>query len=153
MVRVGDVRSHGRWPEYLTTAADQGVAAIVGVAFELDGEAKAGLNVYCDRAHDFDPGTIEAIQHEEALASKGLRLAVRLAGHRDTEADLQAAMASRTTIDLAVGMVMGQNRCPREDAIEILKAVSSHRNMKLRQVAADLVATAGKGPATTYFNR
>lgn len=78
---------------------------------------------------------------------------MRLASHRDTEADLQAAMASRTTIDLAVGMVMGQNRCPREEAFESLKAVSRQRNMKLRQAAADLVATAGKGPATTYFNR
>lgn len=30
VVRAGDVRSDGRWPEYLTTAADQGVAAVVG---------------------------------------------------------------------------------------------------------------------------
>lgn len=31
-------------------------------------------------------------------------------------------------------------------------AVSSHRNTKLRDVAAELVATVGTGPATTHFD-
>ncbi|ALU39680.1 hypothetical protein AS188_07860 [Kocuria flava] len=80
-----------------------------------------------------------------------MRLAVRLARHHDTEADLQAAMASRTTIDLAVGIVMGQNRCTQEKTFEILRAASSHRNVKLRELVADLVAQVGKGPASTHF--
>ena len=103
VVRMGDVRSDGRWSDYLTAATGQGVAAVLGVAFELDGQAKAGLNIYSRRAHDFGTDTIETIQHEVVLASKGLRLAVRLGRHREAEADLQAAMASSTTIDLAVG--------------------------------------------------
>jgi AmiR/NasT family two-component response regulator len=61
-------------------------------------------------------------------------------------------MASRTTIDLAVGIVMGRNRCTQEQAFEILRAASSHRNVKLRDLAAELVATVGKGPATTHFD-
>lgn len=35
---------------------------------------------------------------------------MRLAPHRDAEADLAAAMASRTTIVVAVGIIMGQSR-------------------------------------------
>ena len=46
---------------------------------------------------------------------------------------------------------MGQNRCTQERAVEILRAASSHRNVKLRELAAELVATVSRGPATTHF--
>ncbi|GAA1760789.1 GAF and ANTAR domain-containing protein [Kocuria aegyptia] len=152
VVRVGDVATDTRWPGYCTTAAGQGVVSIIGVPFELGEEAQAGLNVYSARAHDFDPAAVAALRHEVAVASGALRLAVRLARHRETESDLAAAMASRTTIDLAVGIIMGQNRCSQERAFEILRAASSHRNRKLRDVAADLVTTVGAGPAITHFD-
>ena len=150
VVRVADVRAGPRWADYLTIAATQGVRSVLGTPFELDGEAKAGLNVYSTRTEDFDQPTIESVHHEVVLASHALRLAVRLARHRDTAADLAAAMTSRTTIDVAVGIIMGQSRCTQEKAFEILRAASSHRNTKLRDLAAELVATVGKGPATTH---
>jgi GAF domain-containing protein len=153
VVRVGDVAADGRWPAYLAVAADQGVHSILGVPFALGEDANAGLNVYSDRAHHFDPDTIASIELQVALASKGLRLAVRLARHREAEADLTAAMTSRTIIDLAVGIVMAQNRCPQQEAFEILKAASNHRNIKLRQIAADLVGTVSRGPSSTHFER
>ena len=135
-----------------TAAAEAGVLSALGVPFELKGEAAAGLNVYADRPYAYDQATLEVVQRQVAAVSSTLRLAVRLARHHYTEADLKAAMASRTTIDLAVGIIMGQNRCPQEKAFEILRAASSHRNIKLRDLAADLVATVGKGPASTHFD-
>jgi hypothetical protein len=51
----------------------------------------------------------------------------------------------------AVGIVMGRNRCSPQQAFEILKSASCHRHGTLREVAADLVATAGRTPATTHF--
>lgn len=153
LVHIPDVRASPVWPAYNAAAARVGIRSVLGVPFELAGEATAGFNVYSGRPDRFDAGTIGTIEHEVLLASQALRLAVRLARHRDTEADLDAAMRSRTTIDLAVGIVMGQNRCSQEEAFEILAAASSHRNVKLRDLAAELVATVGKGPATTHFER
>ncbi|MEX5258426.1 GAF and ANTAR domain-containing protein [Kocuria arenosa] len=152
VVHVPDTRTDPRWPAYGQTAAANGILSALGVPFHLAGEAEAGLNVYADRPDKYDAATIEVIERQVAEASTILRMAVRLAGHRDTEADLQAAMASRTTIDLAVGIIMGQNRCTQEKAFEILRAASSHRNVKLRELAADLVAQVGRGPATTHFD-
>ncbi|MEX5258435.1 GAF and ANTAR domain-containing protein [Kocuria arenosa] len=151
VVHVPDTRTDPRWPAYGKAAAANGILSALGVPFELGGEADAGLNVYANQPDKYDEATIEVIQRQVAQASTILRLAVRLARHRDTEADLQAAMASRTTIDLAVGIVMGQNRCTQDKAFDILRAASSHRNIKLRKLAAELVATVGKGPATTHF--
>jgi GAF domain-containing protein len=152
LVYVRDTRTDPRWPAYGKAAAEAGILSALGVPMELGGEAAAGLDVYADTPNAYDQAILEAIQRQVAEASTILRLAVRLARHRDTEADLRAAMASRTTIDLAVGIVMGQNRCTQEKAFEILRAASSHRNIKLRDVAADLVATVGKGPASTHFD-
>ena len=45
---------------------------------------------------------------------------------------------------------MGQNRCTADDAFEVLRAISQNRNVKLRDVAADLVtAVSGQPPAAT----
>ncbi|MHC5560668.1 ANTAR domain-containing protein [Kocuria sp. U4B] len=151
VVYVADTRTDPRWPAYGKAAAEAGILSALGVPFELGGEAEAGLDVYADTTDKHDAATIKVIQAQVAQASTVLRLAVRLARHRDTEADLQAAMASRTTIDLAVGIIMGQNRCTQQKAVEILRAASSHRNVKLRDLAAELVARVGKGPAATHF--
>ncbi|MEX5305893.1 GAF and ANTAR domain-containing protein [Kocuria sp. CPCC 205258] len=152
LVYVRDTRTDPRWPAYGQAAAEAGILSALGVPMELGGEAAAGLDVYADTPNAYDQAILEVIRRQVVEVSTILRLAVRLARHRDTEADLQAAMASRTTIDLAVGIVMGQNRCTQEKAFEILRAASSHRNIKLRDVAADLVATVGKGPASTHFD-
>ena len=152
LVHVADIRTDPRWPAYGAAAAEAGILSALGVPFELAGEAAAGLDVYADHPEAFDEAVLEVIQGQVAAASTTLRLAVRMARHRDTETDLKTAMASRTTIDLAVGIITGQNRCTQERAVEILGAASNHRNVKLRDLAADLVATVGKGPASTHFD-
>lgn len=151
LVHVPDTRTDPRWPDYGRAAAAAGILSALGVPLDIDGEAVAGLNVYAAQPHTFDAATIEVVTRRVASVSASLCLAVRLARHRDTEADLTAAMASRTTIDLAVGVIMGQNRCTQEEAVQILRAASSHRNIKLRELAADLVATVSKGSITTHF--
>ncbi|WP_422114969.1 ANTAR domain-containing protein [Brachybacterium sp. UNK5269] len=151
VVRVGDVRDDPRWPDFHAAAADQGVRSVLGVPFDLMGDAKAGLNLYSPTTHDFTPDMIEMVRHEVRHASTALQLAVRLAQHQEAAHDLHAAMSSRTVIDLAVGIIMGQSRCSREDAVAILKAASSHRNVKLRDLAAELVASVDSHEPGTHF--
>src|SRR5699024_10420784 len=151
VTRAGDLRDDGRWPEYGAAAVDQGVRAVLGVPFDLDEDAQAGLNVYSATPHDFDPGTVDSIVLEVEQASNALRLAVRMAHDRESHRDLRAAMEHRTVIDLAVGMIMGQNRCSQDEAVALLKTASNHRNMKLRELAAELMASVGSGPVTSSF--
>lgn len=54
-------------------------------------------------------------------------------------------MSSRAVIDQAIGIVMAQNRCDADAAFDVLRRASQNRNIKLRQVATDLVkAVAGR---------
>lgn len=107
--------------------------------------------MYSATPHDSDPATIEAIELHVEQASSALRLVVRQALHSDAARDLRAAMESRTEIDLAVGILMGRSRCSQEEAVEILKTASNHRNVKLRDLAAELVTSVSSAPATTTF--
>ena len=62
-------------------------------------------------------------------------------------------MKSRTTIDLAAGVIMAQNRCSQATAMAILKNASSARNVKLRDVAATVVASVSSdATVTTHFD-
>ena len=56
--------------------------------------------------------------------------------------------ASRAVIDQALGILMGQNRCPAAEAFDILRTASQNRNVKLRDVAVQIVtAVSGQPPA------
>ena len=62
-------------------------------------------------------------------------------------------MKSCTTIDLAAGVIMAQNRCSQATAMAILKNASSARNIKLRDVAATVIASVSSDTAvTTHFD-
>lgn len=60
---------------------------------------------------------------------------------RSANHQLQRALASRAVIDQAIGMVMALAPCPSGTAKSLLVNISQHSNIKLREVAAALVAT------------
>jgi len=60
---------------------------------------------------------------------------------RVTNEQLVRALASRAVIDQARGMVMALAPCSSDRAWHLLVDVSQHCNIKLRDVAASLVAT------------
>jgi len=54
---------------------------------------------------------------------------------------LRTALSSRSVIDQAIGMIIGMQRCSPETGFDVLRTVSQNRNIPLRVIAADLVAT------------
>lgn len=151
MIRVGDVRNDPRWPDVLEAAAEQGIQSILALPFTLGEEARAAMTLYSSAAHDFSAPMIQGAIHRVRRASQILRLAVRLAQHREQEKHLRAAMATRTTIDLAAGILMGQHPRSQDDAIALLTRASQHRNIALREVAAELVEKVSSLPPRTHF--
>jgi GAF domain-containing protein len=149
---VCDVDREKRFPEYSRAIADHGIRSALGVPIPLEGEAMAALNFYSPLVDAFHEDAIAAAQRFAEEVSASLRLAVRIARLTESRADMKAAMESRTTIDLAVGVIMGQNRCSQDAAMSILKSASSVRNVKLRDVAASVLQSLGQGPGRTHFD-
>lgn len=151
-VHVPDLFAEDRWgPEYAAAVAAHGLRSVLSVPFNLQGEAKAALNLYSDVPHKFDERAAAKAREYTREISEALRLAVRFSLHSDNAANLRATLESRTTIDIAVGIVMGQNRCSQEDAVRILTEASSNSNTKLRDVARSLVDSVGGTGTRTHY--
>lgn len=140
IVEVPDLSRDDRWPRYFDAISGHGMRSILAVPFDMAGDAKAALNLYSDTAHKFTSDVVNRANAFAGEASRSLRLAVRIAQHSEHAQDLTTAMESRTAIDIAIGIIMAQNRCSQTKAFTILRRASSQRNIKLRDLAAQIVA-------------
>jgi hypothetical protein len=152
-IYVPDLFEEERWgADYAQAVASHGLRSVLSVPFHLQGEAKAALNLYSDVPHKFDGDCASRVRGYAREISQALRLAVRFSLHTDSATNLRATLESRTVIDLAIGIVMAQNRCSQEAAVRILSDASSNGNVKLRDIAAALVQSVGGGAETrTHF--
>ncbi|MEV7606271.1 GAF and ANTAR domain-containing protein [Paenarthrobacter sp. NPDC089322] len=137
---LDDVSTDTSWPEYSVALAAEGVGSALGVPMDLGETSEAVLNFFAPVAGLFTDEVVHEAAAFADVAGSALRLAIRIETVEQLNIDLKAAMASRTTIDLACGVIMAQNRCTPEEAFEVLGKASSHRNQKLHAVAADIVA-------------
>lgn len=149
---VSDFDSETRFPGYAEAISQHGIKSALGVPIPLEGNATAALNFYSPLTDAFSEEAIAAAQRFAEEVSASLRLAIRIAELTDSTAHMRAAMESRTTIDLAVGVIMAQNRCSQDAAMEILKAASSSRNIKVRDIAASVLESLNQGPVRTHFD-
>lgn len=149
-VVVPDLRREDRWPEYVLAGRRQGVLSVVSLPLLLDGD-QGLVSLYSPQPAE--PGSTASAEAFVAQASKGLRLALRMAKLQDTKDGLSAAMQTRTVIDLATGAIMAQNRCGQAAAFKVLREASNTRNIKLREIASGVISTVTGGAETfTYFD-
>ncbi len=149
-VIIDDVSADLRWPEVTRAFADAGVHSALGVPLKIDGEARAALNFFAAQPGAFTPDVYDKAVGFAAAAHSTLKLSVRIDTAENRADDLEAAMQSRTAINLACGVIMAQNRCSQAEAMDILTKVSSNRNRKLRDVASDLIEQLA-GSIDTHF--
>jgi hypothetical protein len=151
-VYVPDLFDEDRWgPDYASAVASHGLRSVLSLPFTLHGEAKAALNLYSDAPRKFDGDAAKRARDFTREISQALRLAVRFSLHSDSAANLRATLESRTIIDIAVGIVMAQNRCSQDAAAQILTQASSHSNTKLRDVAKSMVDSVGGAGSHTHY--
>lgn len=151
-VIIDDVTTDSRWSELNRKFAEKNIYSSLGVPLEITSDASAALNFFASK-----PGAFTQDVYDKALgftesARSTLLLAVRMGAVQSRADDLEAAMQSRTAINLACGVIMGQNRCSQTEAMEILTKVSSNRNRKLRDVATELVEQISGTSIQTHFD-
>ncbi|WP_104175796.1 GAF and ANTAR domain-containing protein [Arthrobacter sp. Y81] len=151
-VLLSDMETDPRWPTYRDALAAEGCRGTLGVPLELGEDSAAALNFFAFSAGVFTAGVIQEASEFADIAGGAVRLAVRLGTAQSLAEDLTAAMESRTSIDLACGVIMGQNRCSQAEAMAILTKVSSNRNQKLRVVAEEMLSNLTGGDIRTHFD-
>jgi len=149
---LADVRTDPRWPEYQKRLYDEGILSGLGVPLKLSDGSSAALNFFATSTGVFTEDIIKEATGFAELAGSAVRLAVKVGTAQGTADDLSAAMQKRTAINLACGIIMGQNRCTQAEAMTILTNVSSHRNQKLRDIAEEMVLKISGDKPTTHFD-
>lgn len=137
-----DIRHDQRWPQYVPEAVKLELKAQLGVRlFNADG-VHGALNLYSTEGDTIPDETVDMATLYAANAAVVL-------GRVLLEENLRAAMATRTVIGVATGLVMGRYGVTQEQAFQYLTRISQDTNTKLRVVAEQVVDGAADLAATS----
>src|SRR5699024_1598442 len=81
LIEVTDVRNETRRPDYMEVIRRIGLRNVLAVPLDLDGMAQAAMNFYTTAPNAFDEARTASAQEFAMLASRALRVAVRVAQH------------------------------------------------------------------------
>ncbi|WP_394620016.1 ANTAR domain-containing protein [Lentzea sp. JNUCC 0626] len=135
------------WPEFESAAAELGVRAYLSVPVVLpavdDSEARhvGSLSVYSYIATAFDPFDEGLLRLFTTAVSAAITSAQRWQHSKKQVEQLERALSSRAVIDQAKGVLMAVHSCTADEAFAKLVHNSQRDNVKLRVVAANLLAS------------
>nr|WP_246567604.1 GAF and ANTAR domain-containing protein [Streptomyces flaveus] len=116
------------WPQFAAQARTLGIGSMTGVLLYTDNEDFGALNLYSRHPGAFGKD-IEIAGW--LLASHA---AVAVADARTID-QLQHAMDTRHAVGEAMGILMERHQLSEDDAFNVLRRISQHHNIKLRDVA------------------
>ena len=129
---VADIAGEGRWPSYGPRIVELGIRAQVALTLRVSGRRRAILNLYAT-----GPGAISAPR--DLVEMFGAQAAMVI-DFSDSVEQLNEALRSRKVIGQALGLVMGQYTMNEDQAFAYVRRISQDRNIKLRDVCAQLLA-------------
>lgn len=134
VVRVDDMTTEDRWPEFARLAVDLGVGSMICFQLFVVGDQLGALNLYSRTAGAFDE---ESRDIGLGFASHA---AVALAG-AEHEAHLRVGMQNRDVIGQAKGILMERHKVTAHQAFGVLARVSQELNRKLLDIAREVADT------------
>ena len=126
-----------RWPRYMPRAAPIGLRAQLALQLYNDEGSIGGLNLYSTRSPTVEP---DAVRVAELFASHA---AIAL-GRARREEQLNDALVTRKVIGQAIGLTMEHYQIPEDRAFLFLVRASQTSNVKLRDVAQNVVDMANE---------
>jgi GAF domain-containing protein len=143
-VRADVARHSDRWPEFSEAARLAGVRAylsapLVAQKSDTATEWVGSINTYSGLETAFDPFDEALMVLFTTEATQAIGNAHRWQRSREETRNLRLALDSRAVIDQAKGVLMAIHRCGAEEAFNRLVDQSQRRNVKVRQVAVELL--------------
>jgi GAF domain-containing protein len=147
VLRIDDVGTETRWPDYMAHVAETGVRSSLSVPLPYQGTSVGALNIYSSRAAAFaSPESLEAgLEVAETIAVAVVNADAH-AQLSDDARNMRIAMDSRAVIEQAKGVLMAQRHVDADQAFEILREASQRYNRKLRDIAAGIVESTQERP-------
>lgn len=135
VVRTDDVVADSRWPRWGPAVSERlGVRSMLCLQLYTTETKHGALNLYAT-----EPGAFSAA--DQALAGTFAAVAAAALQAAQTEEQLESAVASRTLIGQAQGVIMERYGLSAPNAFSVLSRISQDSNTKLADVAQQIVAT------------
>jgi hypothetical protein len=141
-----DLESDLRWPHFAPEVTKIGVRSMLALPLSASPSLGA-VNLYARYPAAF--GVVDRAKATILTSMASLALTVAHT-HEDAErrsVNLMPALESREVIGEALGILMERERITSDQAFDVLRRASQHLNIKLREVAQNLVDT-GERPDT-----
>jgi GAF domain-containing protein len=133
LVAASHIADDGRWPRYTPQAVEAGLRSQLAVRLYLDHEGTmGGLNLYSTISDEVE-------QEAESIADLFADHAAIALHNADERENLNQALESRKMIGQGVGIVMERYGLNEDRAFAFLVRASSTANIKVRDIAQELV--------------
>jgi GAF domain-containing protein len=141
LVVTDDLATDPRWPQVAERVCPLGIRAMVGVPVRLGGIAVGSLDVYLDRAHQWDLTEQRALSRyaEVVAALTETALAAQQAG--ELAGQLHYALEHRVPIERGIGFLMARDGVDHALAFNRLRAASRSSRRRIGEVAEELLRT------------
>jgi GAF domain-containing protein len=135
----GDLMTEDRWPDFARRAAEEtGIRSMLSFQLFVREDTLGALNLLSRSTDAFE----EQACSVGALYAAHAALAMANAREHEQAEQLEQALDSSRVIGLALGILMEQSVVDRKKAFAILSVASQRRNVKLRDLAETVVASA-----------
>jgi GAF domain-containing protein len=138
---VEDMRTEQRWPDYARHAAAQGVGSSLSVPLPFQSATIGALDNYASRPHAFGPDDVVVAEQVASWVALAVGHATAAASTLEELTQMRTAMLSRAVIEQAKGILMERYQVDADQAFTLLSHASQRTNIKLRDVADDLIHT------------
>ncbi|MEX5721617.1 GAF and ANTAR domain-containing protein, partial [Geodermatophilus maliterrae] len=146
-LRIDDMRTETRWPDYVARVVDLGVSSSLSTPLPYQDSSVGALNIYSGQPAAFASAASAAAAREVAEAvAVAVANADAHAKLSDHARNMQLAMESRAVIEQAKGVLMAQRRIDADAAFDLLRDASQRYNRKLRDIAAGIVSSTHQPP-------
>ncbi|WP_229071604.1 GAF and ANTAR domain-containing protein [Actinoplanes sp. DH11] len=133
-VRLSDMATEDRWPDFTRQALERGVRSMLSFQLYVRQDDLGALNLYSPKADAFDD------ESENVGLLLAAHAAIAMAGAQK-EHDLSLAISMRDVIGQAKGILMERYKITGDQAFQLLARTSQRANIKLAEVARYLVET------------
>lgn len=138
---VPDLANDHRWGDYGPRAAARGAASCVSIPVLVDDRPAAVLKAYASSIDGLSQSQRDLATSVAIDVAGGMGLARQLSIQAHTIDDRESAMDTRRVIDLALGVLMERTQCNANQAFGLLRKQSQDSNVKLTDVARQVLAT------------
>jgi transcriptional regulator with GAF, ATPase, and Fis domain len=135
-----------RWPEFTHLAEELGLRSYLAAGLGLAGRRLGALNLSSHDIDGFSQLDEDVISLFTVPAAAAIVVVGRYLEARDLAGQLEQALQSRAVIDRAIGIIMAESRCDADQAFAMLSRASNNRNIKLRDLAIEIVTQVGGRP-------